>query len=155
MFYIYYLLTTSQISCQHNNYLNVKSDKVNVNKRFNLKEIINWVYPLIPLLSITLFTTGVMTLLQSFLHIDLGNGGIKRLPLSESKVAKLLSLKLILIAIFQWPIGYIISQRKSSFKFQICLTNLLIGFILLSLSNFLLNADIIIILALIPITISL
>ena len=155
MFYIYYLLTTNQINYKIYEYLSIKSDKNNINKIFNLKEIMNWLYPLLPLLSITLFITGVMTLLQSFLAIDLANGGIIRLPLRESQVAKILSLKLFLIAIFQWPIGYIISKKKSSFKFQICLISLLIGLILLSLSNFLLNADTIIISALIPITISL
>ena len=106
-------------------------------------------------MSITLFVTGVMTLLQIFLPLDLANGGIIRKALVEKKVAAFITLKLFLIAIFQWPVGYIIRNKKSSAKFKLCLISLLIGFIFLSISNFLLNGYILIVIAFIPITIAL
>ena len=116
---------------------------------------IKWIIRLIPLFSITIFVTGVMSLLQSILPLDLVNGGIVRPPLEEQKVATLLTIKLILLAIFQWPVGYILRDKDSPYKFRICLISLLLGFILLSLSNLLDNGYLIILIAFIPLTISL
>jgi len=98
--------------------------------------------------------TGIMTLLQSILPLDIANGGIIRPPLTEESVATLVTLKLVLIAIFQWPIGYILRNKNSSFKFILCLILLLIGFIFLSLSSFLINGYVLILIAFIPITIA-
>lgn len=120
-------------------------------KKYNLK----WIISLLPLLLITLFVTGVMSLLQSILPIDLANGGIIRPPFTDQKVATLLTIKLILLAFFQWPVGYILRNKNSSFKFRLCLISLLIGFIFLSLSNFLLDGYLLILIAFIPLTISL
>ena len=120
-------------------------------KKYNLK----WIISLIPLLLITLFVTGIMSLLQSILPIDLANGGIIRPPFTDQKVATLLTIKLILLAFFQWPVGYILRNKNSSFKFRLCLISLLIGFIFLSLSNFLLDGYLLILIAFIPLTISL
>ena len=120
-------------------------------ERSNLK----WVINLFPLLLITLFVTGIMSLLQSILPIDLASGGIIRPPFTEQKVATLLTIKLILLAFFQWPVGYILRNKDSPFKFRLCLISLLIGFIFLSLSNFLLDGYLLILIAFIPLTISL
>ncbi len=120
-------------------------------KKSNLK----WVIKLFPLLLITLFITGVMSLLQSILPLDLAKGGIIRPPFTEQIVATLVSIKLVLLAIFQWPVGYILRNKNPSFKFKSCLISLLIGFIFLSLSNFLLDGYLLILLAFIPLTISL
>jgi len=123
----------------------------NIEKTSNLR----WLIKLFPLFLVTLFVTGVMSLLQSILPLDLANGGIIRPPFIEQRVATLVTLKLVLLAIFQWPVGYILRNKKSSFKFELCLISLLIGFILLSLSNLLLNGYLLILLAFIPLTISL
>ncbi len=120
-------------------------------KKYNLK----WIISLLPLLLITLFVTGIMSLLQSILPIDLANGGIIRLPFTDQKVAALLTIKLILLAFFQWPVGYILRNKNSHIKFRLCLISLLIGFIFLSLSNFLLDGYLLILIAFIPLTISL
>ena len=128
--------------------------KVLSEKRSN-SSTIKWIFDLFPLLSLTIFVTGVMTLLQNILPLDLSHGGTIRPSLIEERVATLLTFKLILIAIFQWPIGYIIRNKNSSYKFRLCLLSLLIGFISLSLSNFLFNGYILILLALIPLTIGL
>ena len=96
-----------------------------------------------------------MTLLQSILPLDLANGGITRPPLSDQRVATLLTIKLILLTIFQWPVGYILRNKNSPFKFRLCLISFLTGFTLLSVSNFLHNGYLFILIAFIPITISL
>jgi len=114
-----------------------------------------WIFDLFPLLLLTLFVTGAMNLLQSFLPLDLARGGIIRPPLIEEKVATLLAFKLILVSIFQWPVGYLIRSKDSSFKFRFCLISLLTGFMSLSLSNLLVNGNLLIILAFIPLTIAL
>jgi len=114
-----------------------------------------WVLDLLPLLLLTLFVTGIMNLLQSILPLDLANGGIMRPPLKEEEVATFITLNLVLIAIFQWPVGYIIRKKTSSFKFRLCLISFLIGFIFLSISNLLVNGYLLILLAFIPLTIAL
>jgi len=128
--------------------------KVLSEKRSN-SSTIKWIFDLFPLLSLTIFVTGVMTLLQNILPLDLSHGGTIRPSLIEERVATLLTFKLILIAIFQWPVGYVIRKKDSSFKFRLCLILFLIGFILLSISNFLVNGYLLILLAFIPLTIAL
>ena len=120
-------------------------------KRSNIK----WIFPLFPLLSLTLFITGVMTLLQSILPIDIANGGIIRPPIAEERVAVLVTIKLILLAIFQWPVGYILRNKDSSYKFRLCLLSLILGFIFLSLSNLLIDGYLLMLIAFVPLTIAL
>ena len=155
MLYIYNILI-DKLNLHKNwsqlNIQNAEEIKYNIKKeRYSLK----WLIKLIPLLIITLFVTGIMSLLQSILPLDLANGGIVRPPFTEESVATLVTIKLILIAIFQWPIGYILRNKNSPFKFRLCLITLLIGFILLSVSNFLINGYSLILIAFIPLTISL
>ena len=155
MLYIFYFLINNLKINK-----NFNSSKVKIDKEINhtyLERVSNqvWIRKLLPLLFITIFITGVMSLLQSILPLDLVNGGIIRPPLAEQRVATLLTIKLILVAIFQWPVGYILRNKNSQFKFRLCLISLLIGFLCLSLSNFLLEGYILILIAFIPITISL
>ena len=155
MLYIFCILISNIKLNKTNNQLKIKDDiefkYKNVEKNSNQK----WLMRLLPLFLITIYVTGVMSLMQSILPLDLANGGIIRPPLTEERVATLVTIKLILIAIFQWPTGYILRNRNSPFKFRLCLVSLLIGFILLSLSNILLNGYLLIILAFIPLTVSL
>jgi len=155
MLYIYIILLNKlsifRIKTEFKIKGNIEVNYSNLEEKFNLK----WVIKLFPLLFITLFITGVMSLLQSILPIDLANGGIIREAFIEKRVATLVTIKLVLLAIFQWPIGYIIRNKNSPFKFKSCLISLLIGFILLSLSNFLIDGYLLILMAFIPITISL
>ena len=115
----------------------------------------NWILHLLPLLLLTLFVTGAMSLFQNIFPLDLTNLGIIRPTLADSRVASLITIKLILLAILQWPVGYLISDLNSSYKFRLCLISLLIGFIILSLSNFFINGYILILIAYISLTISL
>tara|TARA_B100000214_G_scaffold116070_1_gene81971 strand:+ start:764 stop:2002 length:1239 start_codon:yes stop_codon:yes gene_type:complete len=125
--------------------------KMNPEEKTNLK----WITSLFPLLLITLFITGIMSLLQSILPLDLVKGGLIRPAFIEQRVATLLSIKLILLALFQWPVGYFLRNKKSNLKFRICLALMLLGVVLLSLSNFLIDGYLLILIAFIPITISL
>ena len=152
---IYIILLIKLEKPRENIYLNTKYNKESAYKESSRILNFRWIINLFPLLSITLFITGVMTLLQIFLPLDLANGGIIRKALVEEEVATFITLKLFLIAIFQWPVGYIIRNKNSSDKFELCLISLLIGFIFLSISNFLLNGYILIVIAFIPITIAL
>ncbi len=136
-----------------NSNINIKIDSIQ--KKAIKVSNFNWIFDLIPLLSITLLVTGIMALLQSILPLDLANGGITRPPLSEERVGSLLTFKLILIAVFQWPVGYLIRNKKSSFKFKLCLIFIILGLLFLSLSNLLINGYILIIIAFIPLTIAL
>tara|TARA_B100000945_G_scaffold177008_1_gene141983 strand:- start:624 stop:1289 length:666 start_codon:yes stop_codon:yes gene_type:complete len=130
--------------------INIEKDEMEPRKfsRFN------WIFDLFPILALTLFVTGVMSILQSILPLDLANGGIIRPPLIEKQVATLVTFKIILIAIFQWPVSYIIRSKNSSFKFRFCLILLLTSFIFLSISNLLLNGYLLIVIAFVPLTIA-
>ena len=155
MTYIIYILANKlkiPKTYEHSNQ-QIKDKKTNI----KLKKLssLSWILDLFPLLLLTLFVTGVMALLQSILPLDLANGGIIRATIPGERVATLLTLKLVLVAIFQWPVGYIIRNKNSTYKFKLCLISLLIGFIFLSLSNLLINGIVLIIIAFIPITIGL
>ncbi len=155
MAYIFYMLKCNTEGSTNRSNLKISNKAENTKKRpFKLLNF-NWILELAPLLSLTLFVTGVMSLIQTILPLDLVNGGVIRPPFIEQRVASLLTFKLILIAILQWPVGYFIRHKTSSFKFKLCLLLLLIGFILLSLSNFLFNGHITIIIAFIPLSIAL
>ena len=155
MLYIFYFLFNKKYVYKNNHKLLIEDDKKSKDKSTKIKSNLNWMVKLFPLLIITLFVTGLMSLLQSILPIDLVKGGIIRPPLNEGKVATLLTIKLILIAIFQWPVGYILRKENSDSKFRICIISLMFGLILLSLSNFLVFGYLLVIIAFIPLTISL
>ena len=155
MIYIFHILMNKVKICKDNQQLEaeikIESIYMNTSRLSNFE----WIIDLFPLLSLTLFVTGIMALLQSILPLDLVKGGIIRPPLIEQSVASLITIKLILQAIFQWPLGYIIRNKNSSFKFKLCLILLLIGFITLSLSNFFLNGYLLIVVSFVPLTIAL
>jgi len=155
MLYIFYILRKKISRGNIKNQLIMK-DPIdikykNTENKFNLK----WIIKLFPLLLITLFVTGVMSLLQVILPLDLANGGIIRPPFTEQRVATLVTIKLILLAIFQWPVGYILRNKNSPFKFRLCLFSLLIGFIFLTVSNFLNDGYLLVLISFIPLTIAL
>ncbi len=153
MLYIFHILINKVKIREDNQQLETKIEIESLHRNTSRLYNIKWIIDLFPLLSLTLFVTGVMALLQSILPLDLIKGGIIRPPLIEQSVASLITIKLILLAIFQWPIGYILRNKNSSFKFKLCLMSLLIGFIFLSISNFIINAYFLILIAFIPLTI--
>ena len=155
MLYIFNILINKLEVDKNFNQSTIKVDKEINNKFLERKSNIVWIKRLLPLLLITIFITGVMSLMQSILPLDLANGGIIRLPISEQRVSTLLTIKLVLVAIFQWPVGYVLRNKNSPFKFKLSLLSLLIGFICLSISNFLLEGYFLILIAFVPLTVSL
>jgi len=155
MIYIFNILIDQLLKLKKKRQIKTHTNKKTTSIQSTKFIDIKWIPVLLPLLSLTLFVTGLMTLLQNILPLDLVNGGIIRPPLIDERVAILLTFKLVLVAIFQWPIGYIIRKKDSSSKFRLCLISLTIGFILLTLSNFLINGYILILIAFIPLTIAL
>ncbi len=93
-----------------------------------------WVKPLLPLLGVTLLATGMVSLLQSALPLDLVRGGLERAPLSESLGALLLGLQLSLLLLFQWPLGRWLAERPVSFGLGWSLLGFAFGSLLLALS---------------------
>tara|TARA_B100000965_G_scaffold400996_1_gene423921 strand:- start:1393 stop:2628 length:1236 start_codon:yes stop_codon:yes gene_type:complete len=154
MIYIIYGLINKEKTFLKHEHLKTQTD-IKTTEKANETSRFKWILFLLPLLLLTLFITGVMTLLQSILPLDLANGGIARPPLTEERVATLVTLKLILIAIFQWPVGYMIRNKNSPFKFRLCLILLLTGFIFLSLSNLLFNGYFFVMIAFFPLSIAL
>ena len=155
MLYIFSNLISKIYFLEGNEYINKKLNIESTYKIKSYRDNKNWIFSLTPLLSLTLFITGVMTLLQSILPLDLLNGGLVRPPITEQSVATLVTVKLIALAILQWPVGYLIRNKNSYYKFRFCLISLIIGFILLSLSTLLIDGYFLIILSFIPLTISL
>ena len=155
MAYIFYILMNKLKIFKENEQLNIQINTKNIYTKSSKNLNIKWIIDLFPLLILTLFITGIMSLLQSILPLDIANGGIIRPPIIEGRVATLVAVKLILLAIFQWPVGYFLRNKNSSFKFKLCLILLLIGFITLSLSNFFLNGYLLIVISFVPLTIAL
>jgi MFS family permease len=155
MLYIFKILINKLNILINNEQLNVKNNTKNISIKQDRKSNLKWISTLLPLFLITLFVTGIMTLLQTILPLDLANGGITRPPLTDQKVAAFVTIKLILVAILQWPVGYSIRNKSSYFKFILCLLLLLIGFISLFISNFLINGYLLILLAFIPLSVAL
>ena len=155
MIYILNILINRLYISQDKEVITNSFDIKNRSKSLNENKNMNWIITLFPLIFITLFITGIMSLLQIILPIDLANGGLVRPPLIDRRVASFISIKLVLLAIFQWPVGYIIRNKSSSIKFRLCLISLMIGFTLLSFSNFLTIGYILILISFIPLTIAL
>ena len=155
MIYIFFMLIKKISILRNNDQLNTQIEIKTTNKDSISNFSFKWIIVLIPLLTLTLFVTGVMTLLQTILPLDIANGGIVRPALIEKSVATLVTIKLILVAIFQWPVGYLLRHKSSTFKFRLCLISLMIGFIFLAVSNFLINGYLLILIAYIPLTIAL
>ena len=155
MLYIFKILINKLNIRKIEEQFNVKNNTKNISIKQDRKLNLKWVLNLLPLLLITLFVTAIMTLLQTILPLDLANGGIIRPPLTDQKVAALITIKLILVAVLQWPVGYSIRNKNSYFKFRLCLLSLLIGFISLFLSNFLINGYLLILFAFIPLSVAL
>ena len=94
-----------------------------------------WIKSIIPIIIISLFTTSVLSLLQSGLPLDLVKGGLFRPPLNETFSGLLLALQLLLLLIFQWPIGLWLSQKDIRFGLKFSLICSSLGCFLLSMSS--------------------
>ena len=114
-----------------------------------LKEKNKWLLSIIPILIISLYSTSIISLLQSGLPLDLAKGGISRPALNQSQSSLILSFGLFLLLVFQWPIGIWLSKKNVNFGLRVSLISLSLGCFLLSFSNTLTHGLIIIIFALV------
>ena len=111
--------------------------------------------PLIPILLISLLATGILSLIQSALPIDLVKGGINRPAFSEGWSSALIAIQLILLVFIQWPIGKWIGEKNFIFGFKVSLFCLGIGCLLLGLSSLLSFGGALVLLAQFPIALGL
>ncbi len=129
----------------------IKSDS----KHSSLKEILKLVYILFPLLIISLFSTGMLSLIQTALPLDLVIGGIKRRAISESSTGFIIGVKLGILLILQWPIGNWLSNKNIKYGLNISLISFSVGSLLLSLSSLYIEGIYLTLLGLISISVGL
>ena len=126
----------------------------NSNQKYLLSRInesFAWLSPLIPILMISILATGILTLLQSTLPLDLVRGGISRPPLSEGNSSGLVALHLLLLIIIQWPIGRWLVNHNIKFGLMLSLGSFSLGCFLLGISTLFSKGVIIVIFSQIPI----
>ena len=94
-----------------------------------------WLLPLLPVLGVSLVATGILSLQQSALPLDLVRGGLQRPALSEGASGALIALQLSLLVILQWPVGRWLSERPPAFGLGLSLGSFSLGCLLLGLSS--------------------
>ena len=111
-------------------------DTVNANAtgRAEQQPRLRWLIPLIPVLAISIVATGMVSLLQSALPLDLVRGGLERPALSEAWSGVLLALELGWLVVLQWPVGNWVSQRSLRFGLGLGLCSFAVGCVLLACS---------------------
>lgn len=115
-------------------------------ERLNL----NWLIPLLPVLAISIVATGILSLEQSALPIDLVRGGLERPGLSETSSGGLIALQLTLLVILQWPVGRWLADRSVGFGLGLSLSSFSVACLLLGLSALTSTGTTLVVLALLP-----
>ena len=113
---------------------------------------VRWINPLVPILFISLLATGILSLMQSALPIDLVRGGIYRPEISEGWSGAIIAVQLILLVIIQWPTGKWVAGKKLTYGFKVSLLGLGIGCLLIGLSSLFVNGALLILMAQLPIS---
>ena len=111
---------------------------------------LNWLMPLIPVLGISVVATGILSLEQFALPIDLVRGGLERPAMTESGSGALIALQLTLLVFLQWPIGRWLADRSVRFGLGLSLTSFCLACLLLAVSALTSQGLIVVILALLP-----
>ena len=112
---------------------------------------LNWLPPLIPVLAVSLVATGILSLFQSALPLDLVLGGLERPGLSESHSSALIALQLTLLVLLQWPVGRWLSERSVTFGLSLSLLSFGVGCGLIGLSSLSTTGTGLVVTALLPI----
>ena len=113
-------------------------------------QIFSWLSPLFPVLAISIVATGILSLEQSALPIDLVRGALDRPGLSESVSGGLIAFQLILLVFLQWPIGRWLADRSVRFGLSLSLACFSVASVLLGLSALTRHGAVLVILALLP-----
>ncbi len=103
-------------------------------KKATIQNNFTWLNLLFPILALSLLSTGIFSLLQSTLPLDLVKGGILRPPLSEAWSGSLIAIQLGLLVIFQWPVGNWLAGRSIKVGLRISLLCFSSGCFLLGIS---------------------
>ena len=110
-----------------------------------------WLLPLIPVLVVSVVATGIVSLMQSALPLDMVRGGIARAPLSEASSGGLIAWQLLLLMVLQWPIGNWVAKRSLRFGLGMGLLGFITGCLLLAGSALWSGGSNLIALAMVPI----
>ena len=102
------------------------------------------------MLGVSLVATGILSLQQSALPLDLVRGGLQRPALSEGASGALIALQLTLLVILQWPVGRWLSERPPAFGLGLSLGSFSLGCLLLGLSSLISQGVGLVLLALLP-----
>ena len=111
---------------------------------------LTWLVPLLPVLAISIVATGILSLEQSALPIDLVRGGLERPGLSETSSGGLIALQLTLLVILQWPVGRWLADRSVGFGLGLSLSSFSVACLLLGLSALTSTGTTLVVLALLP-----
>ena len=130
MFFLIFLLTKKSFKNKVN-----KNEINSYEKTYDINETTLWLKSLSPILLISLLTTGILSLQQSALPIDLVNGGINRPPLSEGWTSGLIAIQLFLLVLLQWPIGKWVSNKSLKYGFRTSIICLGSGCLLIGISS--------------------
>jgi len=120
--------------------------KPNQERRLKL----SWLLPLLPVLAISIVATGILSLEQSALPIDLVRGGLQRPGLSETSSGGLIALQLSLLVMLQWPVGRWLAERSVGFGLGLSLSCFSLACLLLGLSSLMSAGTSLVVLALLP-----
>ena len=110
-----------------------------------------WLLPLIPVLIVSVIATGIVSLMQSALPLDMVRGGLARAPLSEASSGGLIAWQLLLLMVLQWPIGNWVAKRSLRFGLGMGLLGFITGCLLLAGSALWAGGSSLIALAMVPI----
>lgn len=114
-----------------------------------------WLKALIPLFIISLLATGILSLLQSALPLDLVKGGLHRPPIIEAWSSLIIAIQLCLLLLFQWPIGNWLAKRNVKYGLRISLFGFGLGSLLIGLSAMFSSGAFIAIIAQVPLAFAL
>ena len=135
MIFLLVLLVSNPLKDKRAVLINQLKNNQTYEKKSVLKNSNKWFPQLIPILGLSLLATGIFSLLQSALPLDLVKGGVSRPPLSEGWSSTILAFQLGLLLIFQWPVGRWLSLRNPKFGLTISMSNFCIGCFLLGIST--------------------
>ncbi|EHA63051.1 MFS transporter [Synechococcus sp. WH 8016] len=110
-----------------------------------------WLLPLIPVLIVSVIATGIVSLMQSALPLDMVRGGLARAPLSEASSGGFIAWQLLLLMVLQWPIGNWVAKRSLRFGLGMGLLGFITGCLLLAGSALWAGGSSLIALAMVPI----
>ena len=97
----------------------------------------NWHENTISIVSSIILVTTCLALIQVTLPLDFVKGGIYRIAINKNFTSYIISFQLILLFLFQWPIGFWLSKKGRLFGLKFSLLNFFLTTIILFVSSYL------------------